>query len=137
MAKTKIFAMEKVSPKSDVKIINSLKVYLRAKAELKNMEDEVKEMERRVFQNPDRLPEEIEVDGVNYKKQTRLPSIGVTNKMIEDAGLDLERIMPLASFSMTLVETVYGKSGKSSVSSTDAYNDELAMKTISIFYRKK
>ena len=137
MAKTKIFAMEKVSPNSDAKFIKSLKEYLRAKAELKKMEDDVKEMEKKVFVNPDRLPEEIEVDGVNYKKQTRLPSIGVTNKMIEDAGLDLERILPLASFSMTLVETVYGKSGKNSVTSTDTYNDELAMKTISIFYRKK
>ncbi len=137
MAKTKIFAMEKApSASKDPKFMKTLKGYLRAKAELKKMEEDIKELEKIVFKNPEILPDEVEVDGVNYKKQKRNPTIAITNKMIEDAGLDLERILPLASFSSTLVETVFGKSGKKAVEQTDAYTDEFSMKTISIFYKK-
>lgn len=134
MAKTKIMASENSLKES--RFIKKLKDYLRAKAELKKMEDDVKEMEKVVFKNPELLPEEIEVDGVNWKKQKRNPTVNITNKMIEDAGLDLERISPLATFSSTLVKTVYGESGKRAVEETDAYMDEFAMKTISIFYKK-
>lgn len=135
MAKTKIFAMEKPAS-ANKKFIESLKNYLRKKAELKELEDEVKKMEAVVFKNPELLPETIEVDGVDWKKQKRNPTVNITNKMIEDAGLDLERILPLATFSSTMVKTVYGESGKKAVEETDAYCDEFAMKTISIFYKK-
>lgn len=118
------------------KFIKKLKDYLRAKDELKKMEEDVKEMEKEIFKNPELLPDLVVVDDIKWKKQKRNPTVNITNKMIEDAGLDLERIIPLATFSSTLVKTVYGESGKKAVEETDAYMDEFAMKTISIFYKK-
>ena len=109
---------------------------MRAKDELKKMEEDVKEMEKEIFKNPELLPDLVVVDDIKWKKQKRNPTVNITNKMIEDAGLDLERITPLATFSSTLVKTVYGESGKKAVEETDAYMDEFAMKTISIFYKK-
>lgn len=135
MAKTKIFAMEKPNS-ANKKFMENLKNYLRKKDELKKMEDEVKEMEKLIFKNPEILPDVVEVDGIDWKKQKRNPTVNITNKMIEDAGLDLERILPLATFSSTMIKTVYGESGKKAVEETDAYCDEFAMKTISIFYKK-
>lgn len=134
MAKTKIMASENSLKES--KFIKKLKDYLRAKDELKKMEEDVKEMEKEIFKNPELLPDLVVVDDIKWKKQKRNPTVNITNKMIEDAGLDLERIIPLATFSSTLVKTVYGESGKKAVEETDAYMDEFAMKTISIFYKK-
>lgn len=111
--------------------------YLQKKMQMKDLEDEIKELETVVFAKPEILPETFEVDGQKFIKQTRNPVVAVTQQMVEDAGLNLDRIMPLATFSMTLVGTVYGKSGKAAVEETDAFADELAMKKISVFYKKK
>ena len=111
--------------------------YLNLKMQMKDLEDEIKELETVVFAKPEILPDTYEVDGKVFVKQTRNPVVAVTQQMVEDAGLNLDRIMPLATFSMTLVGTVYGKSGKAAVEETDAYSDELAIKKISVFYKKK
>jgi predicted nuclease with TOPRIM domain len=117
----------------------SLKAYISLKQEIKELEDSAKIMEKEIFstKNLKKLPESIEVEGANFVKQTREPVIPITIKMLEDAGLDEERIIPLATFSKTLVKTVYGESGKTSVEETDSYNDERALKSVSIFYKKK
>lgn len=128
--------MKKKSVK-EVSLVSDLKIYLRKKAELEEMEKDLKEFGKDLFKNPELLPDTVEVDGRIYAKQTRNPTIAVTNKMIEDGGLDLDRILPLAVFSMTLVKTVFGKSGEAAVKATDAYSDELALKEISTFYKKK
>ena len=117
----------------------SLKAYISLKQEIKELEDSAKIMEKEIFstKNLKKLPETIMVEGTNFVKQTREPVIPITIKMLEDAGLDEERIIPLATFSKTMVKTVYGESGKTSVEETDSYNNERALKSVSIFYKKK
>ena len=125
--------------KKEDKLVTTLKDYLRIKQEMRDLEESAKVLEKEIFsaENVNKLPETIDVDGVSFIKQTREPVIAITNKMIEDAGLELERIMPLATFSKTLIKTVFGESGKASVEETDAYNDERALKSVSIFYKRK
>ena len=121
----------------DRKFIGKLEEYLRMKQEIKEMEEAAKAMEKELFADPEILPQTIMVDGVNFGLIKKMPTIAITTNMIVNAGLDIDRIIPVAAFSATLVKTVFGASGESAVKSTDAYNDELALKDVSYYYKKK
>ena len=127
----------KTKSKSSETVISKLREYLRIKMEIDRLEKEAKELYAIAFKDPELLPVTIVVDDVQFTKQYRNPIIPVTTGMIEDSGLDPKQIMPVASFSMTLVKQVYGLSGENKIKGNDKYQEELDMKEGSYFYKKK
>ena len=114
-----------------------LKKYLRLKRQIDDLEEELKELSKTVFADPENLPDLVTVDGIDYGKMSRNPTIPVTFQMITKSGLDIDILKTMATYSMTMVEKAFGSSGKNKVLSTDEYKDELKFKKPTTYYRRK
>lgn len=118
-------------------IFATLTKYLQIKAQISELEKEAKELGEGLFRDPDMLPDNIMVDNTTYIKQEREPQIPVNLGMLKEAHLDETIILPMATFSMTTIKTVFGNSGEAAIKETKRFLDERAVKKTSVFYKKK
>ena len=127
--------MAKLSAKIMAK---KLEEYLTIQAEIKELEELCKPLKEILFseENKPNLPDTFSCNAGDFIKQERNASIQVTQKMIEQADLDIDMILPVASFSMTTCKAIYGVSGEKKLKNSDLYMEELSAASKSVFYKR-
>ena len=119
-------------------IKKKLEEYLMLQAEIKELEALCEPLKKELFSEENRgnLPDTFSCQAGVFERQERNAAIPVTQKMIEQAGLDISMIIPIASFSMTTCKAVYGVSGEKKLKASDKYAEELSATSKSVFYKK-
>ena len=127
--------MSKIKP---AVLKRKLNEYLTIQGQIKDLEERQKELKAELFSadNVDSLPDTVDCGGQTYNRQERKSSISITMKMIKESGLDVDMILPTATFSATACSAIYGKSGVSRIQATDTYVGESERGTVTVFYKK-
>ena len=127
--------MPKLSTKS---MKNKLEQYLSIQNEIKCLEETASELKKELFseENVGNLPYAFSCSAGDFILQSRTAPIPLTIGILQECGVDINMIVPMATFSKTLCKNIFGSSFEKKLAKSDTYREELENTEKSYFYKR-
>ena len=127
--------MPKLSTKS---MKNKLEQYLSIQNEIKCLEETASELKKELFseENVGNLPDAFSCSAGDFILQSRTAPIPVTIGILQECGVDINMIIPMATFSKTLCKNIFGSSFEKKLAKSDTYREELENTVKAYFYKR-
>ena len=112
--------------------------YLAVQNDIKMLEESIVDLKKELFseENVGQLPETFSCDAGDFILQSRTAPIPITIGILQESGVDINMIVPMATFSKTMCKNIFGSSFEKKIGKSSTYRDELQNTQKSYFYKR-
>ena len=112
--------------------------YLSIQSEIKTLEESIADLKKELFseENVGNLPDTFSCDSGDFILQSRTAPIPITIGVLQECGVDINMIIPMATFSKTLCKNIFGSSFEKKLNKSATYENELENTAKSFFYKR-